>query len=218
MGIPSGRTADGRVRRQLAKTHPNPLETAALRRLTRRFLTARAQLLEDSVLGVVRLGRILEEGRRAAGRSYLDWLRQLGISKTTALHWRAAYRLTRRRPGVLREWRNAGATKLYRVARLSRTTVSRLATKAERGGFAGMSKQQFIAFTAPHVRVMRKSSPGRRGHGAIMKLDSFISQVGAFDFTGLDDDLLRVKLLQRLRRLEALAKKTAKTLKRRRTG
>ncbi|MSP63694.1 MAG: hypothetical protein EXR72_25780 [Myxococcales bacterium] len=139
----------------------DPVDEPEAAALTGRFLELRRQGVRALVDMAVELGGILLEGRRALQGSYHRWLSErLGIERTTAANYVALAQLGRDSPALIERFRQLGAAKLYRVARLSlegRHAVLKTAS---------LDEMNDLPCTAPRRRdrvAGRARAPGRPG-------------------------------------------------------
>jgi hypothetical protein len=217
MASASARSKVFRVTRVVRRSLLDPLHRPWVQRLTRRLLSLRRRLIDDCVDSIVRLGGIVDEVRTRLRDCYRRWLRSVNLSPSTARRWILVYRLARRAPALVREWKRLGATKLYQVARLTPEGQHRLA-RLNRDSLKDMNNLRFIGLTAPHVRVALAGTPAQRAYRVGEKLKSWARQLEAL----LTGDLLRhadpVKLIGALHRLIQACRKLDAALHRGKTA
>jgi hypothetical protein len=138
--------------------------------------------------------------------SFHRWLRdKVGIEPQTARNYLALARMARESPGAVERWKELGASKLYRVARLPREG-QRAVLRTPR--LAEMTDREFKAVTGPYLVQQRKVTGNMRAHGLRMKLQSFRRDIAGARLSGIQDDAIRTGLRDDL---EALAR-TVETL------
>lgn len=178
---------------------PVALDIPEVTALTERFHELRRQGARTIVDLSIELGAILEEGRKVLAGSFHRWLRErIGIEPQTARNYLALARMARESPGVIERWKELGASKLYRVARLPRDG-QRAVLRAPR--LAEMTDREFKDVTAPFLVQERKVTGNMRAHGLRMKLQSFRRDLAAARISGIQDDTIRDGLREDLESL-----------------
>jgi len=191
---------------------PEALSGTQVLRLSERFLELRRQLFRDAVDTAIELGEILEEGKGVLPRAYGRWLDRLGVTRATANNYVRLAVLARDEPGVIQSWKELGSSKLYRVASLTTRGRKSVLKGRQSSRLLDMTQKEFTEFTAPYMRLKRKTSPDQRAHGLRMKVRSWSEDLHGTPLAGVRNQALRESLREDLETLRGLVEDALKRL------
>jgi hypothetical protein len=145
---------------------------ATIASLTTRFHELKEQLLRDAVETMREMGEILEQGAARLGRRrYGAWVEQdLGISRAAASNYVRVLELSRTTPRLFLDWKELGASKMVRLARVAPRRRRTAVRKKLRGkDVHEMTDAEFAVVTRPYIEHKRKVTGNMRAHGLRMK-------------------------------------------------
>ncbi len=176
-------------------------------RLSTRFLELRAQLFRDMVETTIELGQILAEVRPLLRGHWQRWLERVELTPRAAINYMRLAELAQDAPKVIVDWKELGASKLYRVAALEPTARRRVLKKSERDELLGMNHREFAVLIRPHMKKRRKVTADMRAHGLRMKVIAWTEALGGAKIRGVKSDELRRGLVKDLDALARVARK-----------
>lgn len=215
MARPTGRL---KAIRSIAKARKirslDPLQRPEIARQTARFLELKAQQFRDAVDTAIELGEILREVAPQIEGHARRWYEILGISASAAHNYSRLAALAEGRPDIIQKWKEIGASKLYRVARMSPRGREAVLVKSEKPRLIAINDLEFGALTAPYVPApKRKVTADMRAHGFRMKVQAWSRKADAARLSGVADPALRAGLRKEILALCATLHEIAQALK-----
>ena len=169
------------VRRLRGRILADPLRSPKARDLTRRFLRIRQGMRAGSVRAAMRLGRILDEGRRRWYGQYGRWLRDLDVSRTSACQWRALFDFRGSDPELFRHWEGLGSSKLYDLSLLRPVQRTKFLAAHDRAELLRMSERRFKALTLGLRTRKARRKRGPRPYRLCMQLQAIAGNSSRLD-------------------------------------
>ncbi|MEK6608327.1 MAG: hypothetical protein AABZ30_11745 [Myxococcota bacterium] len=212
MANPTARTKALALRaRPLPPKSADPLDDPEVRRLEERFLELRTQLYRNAVETAAEMGELLRRARPHLSGHYHRWLGRMGLSGETAANYERLAALADAAPRILVQWKELGATKLYRIARMTPEGRRRLLSRARPDDLIALNDRDFAERTRGFIERRRKVTSSMRAHGFRMKMRAWSAAVKTFaDVCGGVEDAqlcrdLRGEIERLARELRALA-------------
>lgn len=164
-----------------AKTVVTAAQRAArgrrMQRMTASFLVLKEQLRRDAVETIREMGKILQEGATLLRGTYTEWIEgELGISSAAARNYRRIFELSESSPALFVDWKEIGASKMIRLARMPPGKRARAVQKKLRGkDVFAMTDAEFAVATESFVTRKRTVTNNMKAHGLRMKVNALNS-------------------------------------------
>ena len=174
-GQPTKATSVGRA----ARTRLGEVQARRVDRLTARFRSLNDQLRRDAVETIREMGELLAQGAELLRGSYTEWIDDdLDISRTAAGNYRRIFELSESTPALFVKWKEIGASKMIRLARMEPRKRERAVQKKLSGkDVFAMTDADFALATKEFVTRSRTVTNNMRAHGLRMKVSALTSFV-----------------------------------------